>query len=158
MSKKPKKKVQDNSIALNKRARFDYEMKSNFEAGIVLQGWELKSIRQGKVQLSDSYVIIRKGEAFLLNTVITPLLSACTHVIADASRTRKLLLNRKELDILAGHVERKGHTLIPMQMYWKKNLVKLKFGLAVGKKSHDKRSSIKDREWSRDKARIMKRG
>lgn len=158
MSKKPKKNVPDNTIAVNKRARFDYEIKSNFEAGIVLQGWELKSIRQGKVQLSDSYVIIKKGEAFLLNTVITPLLSACTHTVADASRTRKLLLHKKELDALAGHVERKGHTLIPMQMYWKQNLVKLNFGLAVGKKSHDKRSSIKDREWLRDKARVLKRG
>ncbi|MBT4962721.1 MAG: SsrA-binding protein SmpB [Francisellaceae bacterium] len=158
MSKKSKTKASSSTIAVNKRARYDYEIKSDYEAGIVLQGWELKSIRQGKVQLSDSYVVIRKGEAFLLNVLVSPLISACTHVIAEPSRTRKLLLHRKELSILIGHVERKGHTLIPLQMYWKKNIVKLRFGLAQGKKHHDKRSCVKDREWARDKARILKRG
>ena len=158
MGKKAKSKVTDNTIAVNRRARFDYEFKSYFEAGLVLQGWEVKSIRAGKVQLADSYVIVKRGEAYLLNVVISPLLSACTHVIADPSRTRKLLLHKKEIMTLAGHIERKGHTLIPINMYWKKDIVKIKFGLAVGKKSHDKRATIKDRDWQREKARIVKRG
>lgn len=150
-------KHSSDSIALNRKARFDYSIEEEFEAGLVLEGWEVKSLRAGKINLSDSHVIIKYGEAFLLGAQIQPLATAATHLHPDPSRTRKLLLNRKELNQLIGRVERQGYTLIPLSLYWRKNKVKMKLALAKGKKTHDKRDSIKDRDWQRDKARLMKK-
>lgn len=146
----------DTTIAQNKRARFDYHLHEHFEAGLVLEGWEVKSLRAGKAQLTDTYVLIKDGEAFLLGANIVPLHAASTHVVADASRTRKLLLNRKELARLIGATQQKGQTCIPLRLYWKDNKVKCEIALASGKKVHDKRDAIKDRDWNRDKARVMK--
>lgn len=150
-------KQADSTIALNRKAGFDYHLEEQYEAGLVLEGWEVKSLRAGKINLSDAHVIIKYGEAFLLGSQIQPLLTASTHMIPDSTRTRKLLLNRKELNRLIGGVERQGYTVIPLAMYWKKNRIKLKIALAKGKKEHDKRESIKDREWQRDRSRIMKK-
>lgn len=150
------KKQFDPNIALNKKAGFDYFIEEQFEAGLVLRGWEIKSLRAGKINLSDAHVIIKYGEAFLLGAQIQPLQTASTHEIADPIRTRKLLLNRKELNHLIGSVERQGYTIVPLSLYWKNNKVKMKIALAKGKKEHDKRSTIKDREWQRDRARIIK--
>ncbi|RUO34604.1 SsrA-binding protein SmpB [Aliidiomarina soli] len=154
MSKK--KKPASNTIALNKKARHEYFLEDKFEAGLALQGWEIKSIRDGKVNLSDSYVIIRDGEAYLLGTQIQPLNTASSHVVCDPERTRKLLLKKRELSTLIGKTEREGYTLVATAMYWKKCWVKLEFYLAKGKKSHDKRDSIKDRDWARQKERMLK--
>ncbi|RUO32101.1 SsrA-binding protein [Aliidiomarina sedimenti] len=154
MSKK--KKPASNTIALNKKARHEYFLEDKFEAGLALQGWEIKSIRDGKVNLSDSYVIIRDGEAYLLGTQIQPLNTASSHVVCDPERTRKLLLKKRELATLIGKTEREGYTLVATAMYWKKCWVKLEFYLAKGKKSHDKRDSIKDRDWARQKERMLK--
>jgi len=159
MSKKQTTK-QDNAsatIALNRKARHDYTIEKSIEAGIVLTGWEIKSVRAGKAQIIDSYVIIRKGEAWLLGSNITPLLSASTHVKADAARTRKLLLHKKELNELIGHIERRGYTLIPLCMYWKRNHVKLEIALAKGKKQYDKRLADKEHDWKREKMRLVKK-
>ncbi|TAL65242.1 MAG: SsrA-binding protein SmpB [Legionella sp.] len=150
------KKQYDPSIALNKKAGFDYFIEEQYEAGMVLRGWEIKSLRAGKVNLSDAHVIIKYGEAFLLGAQIQPLPTASTHEIPDPIRTRKLLLNRKELNHLIGSVERQGYTIVPLSLYWKNNKVKIKIALAKGKKEHDKRDTIKDREWQRDRARIIK--
>ncbi len=150
------KKQSDSTIALNRKAGFDYFLENQYEAGLVLEGWEIKSLRAGKVNLSDAHVIIKYAEAFLLGAQIQPLLTASTHSIPDPTRTRKLLLNRKELDYLIGGVERQGYTIVPLSLYWKKNKVKIKIALAKGKKEHDKRDSVKDREWQRDRSRIMK--
>jgi len=122
----------------------------------VLQGWEVKSLRAGKAQLSEGYAIVKNGEIFLFGAQISPLLSASTHVIADARRTRKLLLGRAEIDRLVGQVERKGYTLVPLAMYWKNNRAKLEIGLARGKKEHDKRADTRDRDWARERARVLK--
>jgi SsrA-binding protein len=154
MSKK--KKPAPNTIALNKKARHEYFLEDKFEAGLALQGWEIKSIRQGKVNLSDSYVIIKDGEAYLLGTQIQPLHSASSHVVCDPERTRKLLLKKRELSTLIGKTEREGYTLVATALYWKKCWVKLEFYLAKGKKSHDKRDTIKDRDWARQKERMLK--
>jgi SsrA-binding protein len=143
-------------IAQHKKATFDYFIEERYEAGIVLEGWEVKSLRAGKVQLVDSYVFFKKGEAFLLGGLITPLLSASTHVKADASRTRKLLLKKREIERLQGAVDREGYTVVPLRLYWKGHRVKLEVGLAKGKKEYDKRNSIKEKEWQRNKARILK--
>jgi SsrA-binding protein len=156
MSGKAKKTHTDNTIALNRKARFDYFIEENIEAGIVLQGWEVKSLREGKAQIAESYVIIREGEAFLLGALVTPLLSASTHIHPDPTRTRKLLLSRRELDRLIGAVERRGYTLVPLALYWKRGKAKLDVGLAKGKKQHDKRAVEKDRDWQREKARVLK--
>ncbi|MBA2657444.1 MAG: SsrA-binding protein SmpB [Tatlockia sp.] len=145
------------TIALNKKARFEYSLEDEFEAGLVLEGWEVKSLRAGKINLSDSHVIIKYGEAFLLGAQIQPLPTAAVHLLPEANRTRKLLLNRKELNQLIGSVERQGYTLVPLALYWKNNRVKMKIALAKGKKSHDKRETVKDRDWQRDRARIMKK-
>lgn len=145
------------SIALNRKAHFDYFIEDEFEAGLVLEGWEVKSLRAGKINLSDAHVIIKYGEAFLLGAQIQPLPMAAAHLLPDANRTRKLLLNRRELNQLIGSVERQGYTLIPLSLYWKNNHVKIKIALAKGKKTHDKRDTIKDRDWQRDRARIMKK-
>jgi SsrA-binding protein len=144
------------SIALNKKARFNYFIEERFEAGLALEGWEVKSLRAGKAQLTESYVTVRKGEAWLLGAHFTPLSSASTHVSADPTRTRKLLMHRKELDRLTGLVERRGYTLVPLELYWSKGRVKLAVGLAKGKQKHDKRASEKDRDWERAKAQAMK--
>ena len=152
---KPKKKSPAN-IAQNKRARYDFQIEETFEAGISLQGWEVKSLREGHVQLKESYALLKDNEAFLLGCHITPLLSASTHVNPDATRTRKLLMHRNELDKLIGAVERKGYTLIPIALYWKHGRAKLKLGLGKGKKMHDKRATEKSRDWQRQKERLMK--
>jgi SsrA-binding protein len=146
----------ESSIAQNKKARFDYFIEDRLEAGLALLGWEVKSMRAGKAQLTDSYVILREGEAWLLGSHVAPLNTASTHVVADPKRIRKLLLNRREIDRLTGLVERKGYTLIALELYWSKNRVKVAVGLAKGKKQHDKRDTEKDRDWRRDKARALK--
>lgn len=144
------------AIALNKRARHEYAIEENYEAGLVLQGWEVKSLRAGRAQISEGYVLIKNNEAWLFGAHINPLPTVSTHVVADPTRTRKLLLNRAELDRLIGAVERRGYTLVPLKLYWKKGHVKLDVGLAKGKKAHDKRASEKDRDWQREKSRILK--
>jgi SsrA-binding protein len=154
MTKKEKKG--ESSIAQNKKARFDYFIEERLEAGLALQGWEVKSMRAGKAQLTDSFVIFRDGEAWLLGSHVTPLNTVSTHVVAEPKRTRKLLMNRREIDRLIGLVERKGYTLIALELYWSKNRVKVAVGLAKGKKQHDKRDTEKDRDWQRDKARALK--
>lgn len=155
MSKK-KAKVASNTIALNKRARHEYFIEDEIEAGLELQGWEVKSLRAGKANIGDSYVIFRNGEAFLFGALVTPLSVASTHIVCDPTRTRKLLLNKRELDSLYGKVNRDGFTVVALSLYWKGAWAKVKIGLAKGKKQHDKRDDIKEREWQRDKARIMK--
>jgi SsrA-binding protein len=149
-------KTAANVIAKNRKARFDYFIEDRFEAGLALEGWEVKSLREGKAQLTESYVRILNGEGVLLGARITPLASASTHVQADPTRTRKLLLHRKEIDRLTGLVERQGMTLVPLELYWKNGRAKLAVGLAKGKKQHDKRADTKERDWQRDKARLMK--
>lgn len=145
------------SIAENRKARFDYFIEDTYEAGIALQGWEVKSLRAGRVQLKEAYVFLKNGEAFLFGAHVSALPTASTHVIPDPIRTRKLLLNRSELNGLIGAVERKGYTLVPLELYWKSGRAKLRIGLAKGKKEHDKRATEKDRDWQRDKARLMRR-
>ena len=145
------------TIALNKRARFEYFIEERFEAGIALEGWEVKSLRDGRVQFGDSYVLLKNGEAFLFGCQISPLPTVSTHIVPDPLRTRKLLLHRREIDALTGAVERKGNTLVPTAMYWSKGKAKVEIGLAKGKKQHDKRVVEKDRDWEREKGRIMKR-
>lgn len=156
MTKKKPSKTTSNTIALNKKARHEYALHDKFEAGIELQGWEVKSIRAGKVNITDTYIFLKDGEAFLLGSQIQPLNSASTHVVCDPMRYRKLLLSRRELDRLVGAVDRDGFSLIATAMYWRKCWVKLEFHLAKGKKLHDKREDIKDRDWARDKDRLMK--
>ena len=150
------KKVSPGTIAQNKKARFEYHLHEKFEAGLALEGWEIKSIRAGRVQLTDTYVFFKKNEAFLLGANITPLYSASTHVSPEAQRIRKLLLHRKEIARLIGGVQQKGYTCVPLALYWKGPLVKCELALASGKKEHDKRASIKERDWQRDKQRIAK--
>jgi len=145
------------TIALNKRARHEYHLEERMEAGLALQGWELKSIRAGRANIGESYAVVRSGELFLFGAQFTPLIQASSHVVADDRRTRKLLLHRREIDTLVGKVEREGYTLIPTAMYWKGNKVKLELALAKGKQTHDKRATEKDREWARDKQRLMRR-
>lgn len=156
MSKSRKKKPAGNVIAVNRKARHDYFIEETFEAGLCLEGWEVKSLREGRAQLTEAYVYVRKGEAFLLGAHFSPLLTASTHVNTDPTRSRKLLLHRRELDRLVGAVERKGFTLVPLDLHWRKGRAKLEIGLAKGKKQHDKRAADKDRDWQRQKARIMK--
>jgi SsrA-binding protein len=158
MSKKAaKNNGTDKTIALNRRARHEYALGDRFEAGMALQGWELKAIRAGRAHIGESYATIRNGELFLFGAQITPLISASTHVIADDRRTRKLLLHRHEIDRLIGRVERDGYTLVPTAMYWKGNRVKLELALAKGKQTHDKRAAEKERDWNREKQRVMRR-
>jgi SsrA-binding protein len=146
----------DSTIALNKRARHEYHIDERYEAGVALQGWEVKSLRAGRISIVDAYAIIRNGEIFLFGASIPPLLSASTHVLAEDRRTRKLLLNRAEIDKLIGAIERKGYTLVPTAMYWKGNRVKIELGLAKGKQSHDKRAAEKDRDFAREKQRALR--
>lgn len=147
---------QKTTIALHKKALHEYHIEDRFEAGLVLEGWEVKSLRAGKVQLVDSYVLLKNSEAWLIGTHITPLNTISTHVKAVPDRTRKLLLKRQELNKLIGYVERQGYTLIPLDLHWYKNRVKVNLALAKGKKQHDKRASEREKDWVRDKARLMK--
>jgi len=144
-------------IAQNRRARHDYNLEDKFEAGVVLEGWEVKSLRAGKGQLADSYVMIRDGEAWLLGANITPLSSASTHVIADPKRTRKLLLHEKEIARIFSATHQKGYTCVATSLYWKGNRVKCEIALAKGKKQHDKRATVRERDWQREKGRHLKR-
>ena len=146
-----------NTIALNKKARHEFHVEDNFEAGLVLEGWEVKSLRAGRAQLQEAYVYIKDAEAWLFGSHITPLPTASTHIKPDATRTRKLLLHKSELNKLIGATERKGYTLVPLALYWKQGRAKLEIGLAKGKQSHDKRADEKSRDWNRDKQRILKR-
>ncbi len=156
MSQSSKKTPGNSTIARNKKARHEFFVEETFEAGLVLQGWEVKSLRAGRAQLTESYVHIRNGEAWLLGAHISPLTTASTHIHPEPTRTRKLLLHRQQLDRLIGAVERKGYTLVPLNLHWSKGKAKLEIGLAKGKKQHDKRATQKERDWKRQKARILK--
>ena len=153
---KQKKGTPNNRIAENRKARFEYTLEETFEAGLVLEGWEVKSLRAGKGGIAESYVLIKNAEAWLLGSQITPLLSASTHIRPETTRTRKLLLNKKELRRLIGAVERKGYTIVPLLMYWKEGRAKLSIAVAKGKQLHDKRKTEKDRDWQRSKQRLSK--
>lgn len=158
MAKKSKKKPKDTGalIAQNKKARHDYFIEENYEAGLVLEGWEVKSLRDKHVQLKESYVVVRNAEAYLLGCHITPMATASTHINPDPTRTRKLLMHRRELSKLIGLTERAGYTLVPLDLHWSKGRAKLAVGLAKGKKQHDKRDTLKDRDWKREQERAMK--
>lgn len=146
------------TIAENRRARFDYFIEERYEAGIVLEGWEVKALRAGKAQITESHVFVRDGEVFWIGAHVNPLKTTSTHVIADPIRTRKLLMKHSEIAHLIGAVERKGYTIVPLELYWQRGKAKLRIGLAKGKKQHDKRETEKERDWSRDKARLLRRG
>ena len=155
-----KKKISksDNSIAHNRLARHDYFIEDEIEVGIALEGWEVKSLREGNLQLKESYVMIKNGELWITGAHISPLSSASSHVNPDPRRPRKLLAHRTEIDRLLGMVERRGFTLVALSAYWVRGRAKLKIGVARGKKAHDKRASVKERDWKRDQARILKSG
>lgn len=155
MSKK-KGKMPDNTIAQNKRARFDFQLLETFEAGVALAGWEVKALRAGKGQLTDSYVLMKDGEAWLLGAQITPLETASTHFVTDPTRTRKLLLNKKELAKILAATSAKGQTCVCTRLYWKGHLVKASIALAQGKQTHDKRETQRERDWNRQKQRVMR--
>ncbi|WP_348761175.1 SsrA-binding protein SmpB [uncultured Salinisphaera sp.] len=157
MSKAKDNKTSGGStIALNRRARHDYFLEDKFEAGLVLEGWEVKSLRAGKGRVAEAYVLMKDGEAFLLGSHIQPLESASTHVLADATRTRKLLLHERELASLIGATEQKGYTIVPTAMYWRRGKAKLEIALAKGKAKYDKRQTKKTQDWQRRKAQIMR--
>lgn len=151
-----KKKTSDNTIASNRKARFDFHLEDSIEAGLMLQGWEVKSLRAGKGQITDSYVLFKNGEAWLVGALITPLNTVSTHFVVDPTRTRKLLLSKRELDRLIGATTQKGHTCVCTELYWKGHLVKARIALAKGKQLHDKRETEKDRDWDREKQRVMR--
>ncbi|MGC9386226.1 MAG: SsrA-binding protein SmpB [Hydrogenovibrio sp.] len=153
---KKKKQHNPNTIAQNKKARFDFFIEDTFEAGLALEGWEVKSLRQGKIQLNESYVLLKNNQAWLFGALITPLITASSHTEQDPLRLRKLLMHRREIDRLIGLVDQKGYTVIPLDLHWSKGKVKLNIGLAKGKKLHDKRATEKERDWNRDKQRILK--
>jgi len=156
MGKSKKKKPAGNTIALNKKSRHDYSLEDRFEAGLVLEGWEVKSMRAGHVQLKDSYIMFFKGEPYLVGCHITPLQTASTHINPNPLRERKLLLHHNELDKLKIAVERKGYSIVPTAMYWIRGRAKLEIALAKGKQQHDKRAAEKGRDWAREKSRLMK--
>ena len=156
MSKPKKKGNPSTTIALNKRARHDYHLETKYEAGIALQGWEVKAIRDGRVQLAESYVNLHKGEAYLGSANITPLISASTHVVPEPQRNRKLLLHARELATIFTAIQAKGYTCVPTAMYWKGNHVKVEIALGKGKQQHDKRATKRDQDWQRDKQRLLK--
>jgi len=156
MSQASKNTPGNSTIARNKKARHEFFVEETFEAGLALQGWEVKSLRAGRAQLTESYVHIRNGEAWLLGAHFSPLTTASTHIHPEPTRTRKLLLHRHQLDRLTGAVERKGYTLVPLNLHWSKGRAKLEIGLAKGKKQRDKRATQKERDWKRQKARILK--
>ena len=151
-----KKKPGGNTIALNKKANHDYFIDERYEAGISLEGWEVRSLRAGKVQIIESYILLKDNEAYLFGALITPLISTSTHTHADPRRSRKLLLHRTEINRLVGAVERKGFTLVPTALYWKHGKVKLELGVGRGKKAHDKRATEKNRDWQKQKAQLMR--
>ncbi|HWI83176.1 SsrA-binding protein SmpB [Ramlibacter sp.] len=153
MAKKPDTSTR---IADNKKAAYNYAFEEKFEAGMVLQGWEVKALREGKVQLTDGYVVIKNGELFVIGCQINPLKTASTHVNPDAVRTKKLLMHKDEIRRLIGKVEQKGYTLVPLNLHWKAGKVKCEIALAKGKGEHDKRATIKDREGKREVERAMK--
>lgn len=146
------------AIAVNRRARFEYFIEERFEAGLALQGWEVKSLREGRAQIAEAYVRIIRGEAWLVGAHFTPPSSMSTHTTPDPTRTRKLLLHADELAKLIGKVERAGYTLVPLDLHWTRGRAKLEVGLGKGKKQHDKRASIKDRDWQRQKGRLLRHG
>lgn len=154
MSKKPEQTSAN--IAQNKKARHDYFIEDTYEAGLVLQGWEVKSLRAGRVTIVEAYVLLKNGEAFLIGATITPLLSTSSHYVPEATRTRKLLLNRRELNRMIGAVQQKGYTCVPLSFYWKNGMAKCQIGLAKGKQNHDKRQTEKERDWQREKARVFR--
>lgn len=156
MAKQANKKSGDNLIAVNRKARHDFFIEETIEAGLALEGWEVKSLRDGRAQLTEAYVQIHRGEAWLMGAHFSPLIQTSSHIKADPTRTRKLLLHRGELDRLVGSVERKGYTLVPLDLHWSRGRAKLNIGLAKGKKQHDKRATNKERDWERQKARILK--
>jgi SsrA-binding protein len=145
------------NISVNRKAQHEYFIEERFEAGLVLEGWEVKSLRAGRVQLDQGYVILKRGAAWLFGALITPLSTVSTHITPDPQRSRKLLLHQRELNKLLGYVERKGYTIAPLSLYWKNNRVKLEIGLAKGKKLHDKRASEKERDWKREQQRLLKK-
>ena len=147
----------NSTIALNRKAHHEYFIEERFEVGLVLEGWEVKSLRAGRVQLDQGYILLKKGDAWLFGALITPLPTASTHIHPDPQRTRKLLLHQREINKLIGSVERRGFTVVPLSLYWKKNRVKLEIGLAKGKKLHDKRATLKERDWQRQKERLFKK-
>jgi SsrA-binding protein len=157
MANKKKPQVPSSTIAVNKKARFEYALEEHLEAGLVLEGWEVKSLRAGRANLTDSYVLLKDGEAWLLGAQIVPLPTASTHINPDPTRTRKLLLHQDELDRLFGAVERRGYTVIALTLFWKRGRAKAEIALAKGKKAHDKRATERDRDWEREKQRIMRR-
>lgn len=158
MAGKKKSARNDNVIAVNRRALHDYFIEERFEAGLSLQGWEVKSLRAGKANISDAYVTpTKEGGMVLFGATITPLKSSCAFVVSDPTRTRPLLLNKREIAKLIGHSQRSGYTIIPLKLYWKGSWAKLEIGIARGKQEHDKRDAIKDRQWEREKARVMKK-
>ena len=144
------------SIIDNKKAYHDYFVEEKFEAGIALEGWEVKAIRAGRAQLKEAYVVVKGAEILLIGAHVTPLISASTHVHPDPTRTRKLLLHREEINRLIGKVERAGYTIVPVNLHYSKGRVKLDIGLAKGKKQHDKRNAEKERDWNREKQRLMR--
>lgn len=150
-----KKKPGSNTIAQNKKARHDYFIEDRFEAGLALTGWEVKALRAGRGQLTDSYVVFHKDEAWLLGTQIQPLPQASTHFVTEPNRTRKLLLHRRELEKLYEATTQKGHTIVATALYWKNHLVKCEVAIAKGKQQHDKRQTEKDRDWDKQKQRVM---
>ena len=156
MSKKKEDKEESQVIAVNRRARHDYFIEETYEAGLVLMGWEVKSLRDGRAQIAEAYVTLKDGEAYLFGAHMTPLVTASTHVRTDPVRTRKLLLHERELSQLIGKVERAGYTLVPLDLHWTRGRAKVQIGLAKGKKQHDKRADIKDRDWQRQKERVMR--
>ncbi len=156
-SKKSSTKAAGRTIADNRKARHDYFIEEDFEAGLSLEGWEVKSLRAGRANIKESYALVKDGEAWLLGAHISPLVSASTHINPDPVRTRKLLLHRRQIDRLTGAVERRGYTLVPLSLYWNRGKVKLKLGLAKGKKQHDKRAVEKDRDWQRQRQRLLKK-
>lgn len=153
---KKNKKTSSNTITVNKKARHDYFIEQTFEVGLSLQGWEVKSLRANKVQIKESYVILKNNELFLFGAHISPLNSASTHVNADPTRTRKLLLHRLEINRIKDKINQKGATVVPLKLYWSKNKIKLEIGVAKGKKAHDKRQDIKEKDWKRDKQKALK--
>jgi SsrA-binding protein len=158
MSKKPKAQPGTATVAVNRKARHDYFIEDRFEAGMALEGWEVKSLRAGRLQLKESYVLLKDGEAWLFGAHISPLPTASTHIHPDPVRTRKLLLHRHEISRLIGAVERKGYTLVPLALFWKRGRAKLEIGLAKGKKEYDKRETDRERDWERERQRLLKTG
>ena len=156
MSKQSKSKTPDNTIAVNRKARHDYFIEDDYEAGLALEGWEVKSLRAGRVNLTEGYVVIRSGEAWLIGTNISPLNTASTHINPDPTRTRKLLLHRSELNRLIGAADREGYTLVPLNLHWSRGRAKLSVGLAKGKKQYDKREDKREKDWQRSKERLLK--